>query len=362
MKDTIHLLNGQFPISTPEQQGISSGHIATFLQEIERSNYDLHSLQIVRNGKLCFSSAASPYTLSSWHRMFSAAKAVIAATVLFAMDEGKLSLGDRVTDYFRDLIPESLIPQYERMTVYDLLTMQTGQTDDPFVELFTNPDADLTRLFFTKPVPQTPGVRFSYNNTVPHVLYCLVERATGVDIATYLRMHLCAPLGAPIMAQYNADGMYNPCTTVMSSDALLKIAVWFLQEGAWEGKQLLNPELIRSAGSLQVSTEFPAKGYSNSKGYGFQLWRNAYGGYRMDGGFGQFGIILPEEDMAVAIMSNERKAELVLDLFYDQIYSHMRKEPLPYDPTASTCLENALKRFTPRPFGCFPRKRQMARN
>ena len=85
----------------PEAVGISSRHIAAYLQRLRECDYEIHSLQIIRKKKLIFAAAADPYTLESPHRLLSAAKAIIAAAVLFAIDEGRLSFDSRIIDFFR---------------------------------------------------------------------------------------------------------------------------------------------------------------------------------------------------------------------------------------------------------------------
>lgn len=317
-------------IDRPETVGISSAHIARFLKCLEDMDYELHSLQILRYGRLVFAIAAEPFTLDSPHRMLSAAKAVIAAAVFFAIDEGKLSLEDKVIDYFEDKLPARLDARYQRLTVYDLLTMQSGQeTDEAFGKLLMNQDTDLCREFFALPLDREPGTHFFYNNAIPHLLFYLAERATGHSIESYLEDRLCKPLGISIKAQYNGLGVYDPVTTVMSARDFLRLTQWFLQEGCWEGCQLLDPRLIREACSQQSCPEVSEQGYHHGKGYGMQLWRNAFGGSRMDGGGGQIGLILPEHQMAVTIMGNDYRSARAVALFYDEVLSKMKGHPLP---------------------------------
>ena len=103
--ETNILKDGTIKEGTPESVGIASGHIANYLMRLRDIDYDIHSLQIVKDGKLIFANASEPFMLESPHRLLSAAKAIIAAAVLFAVDEGFLSFDSKIIDYFRDKLP-----------------------------------------------------------------------------------------------------------------------------------------------------------------------------------------------------------------------------------------------------------------
>lgn len=335
----------------PEEAGISSEHIAAYVQRLREMNYDLHSLQIVKDGKLIFAEAAAPYTLESPHRLLSAAKAIIAAAVFFAVDEGKLSFDDKIITYFQDKLPENYDERMERITLYDLLTMQSGQnSDEAFMHFIEEPETDLCESFFAVPMDCEPGTQFFYNNSIPHLLFFLVERATGMGIEQWINEKLCDPLGIRVTAQYNKDGIYDPVTTVVSAEDFLKLALWFLHLGNWKGKQLLNAELIKMACTQQTWTGNKEAGYQNGKGYCMQLWRNAFGGCRMDGGGGQIALILPEYDMAAVIMGNDSRSDQAIHIFYEEILSKVHGRALPEDRMSKQRLLEAAKNMSRAPF------------
>lgn len=336
----------------PEEVGIASGHIISYLQRLREIDYDLHSFQIIKDGKLIFAEAAEPYTLESPHRLLSAAKAIIAAAVFFAIDEGKLSLDDKIIGYFKDKLPKKYDERMDKITLYDLLTMQSGQNSDKaFMYFIEHPETDLCESFFSTALDCEPGTEFFYNNSIPHLLFFLVERATGVDIEQWINKKLCSPLGIRIIAQYNKEHVYDPVTTVISSNDFLKLALWFLQLGKWEGKQLLNPELIKMACTQQTWTGNSEAGYQNVKGYGMQLWRNAFGGCRMDGGGGQIALILPEYNMVTVIMGNDSRGDQAICIFYEEILSKIHGKYLPVDAKVERQLFKAAQNMSRAPFG-----------
>lgn len=349
MKETMYLIDGAFPEGSPEEEGISSRDIAAYIDALRAMDYDLHSLQIVRHGKRVFAKATEPYTLQSPHRLLSAAKSIIAAAVLFVIDDGKLRFEDKVADFFSEYLPDNPCKEVLQLTVYDLLTMQTGQdTDDAFMHFLTHPDEDLCRAFFVTPFTGQPGTHFFYNNAVPHLLFTLVERATGRKYAEYLNEKLCSPLGIRITAQYNNVGIYDPVTTVVSAEDFMKLGVWFLQEGAWEGKQLLDPSLIRMAMAQQVCTNSED---IVSRGYGMQIWRNFFGGACMNGGGVQLAMIVPEQDMVFTITSNETRGHEAIMLAYEKVISRVRGRAMLADPEGERLLQQAAATMNRAPVG-----------
>ena len=334
--------------ASPEAVGIASESILSFLKALKDNDYCLHAFMLMRHGKLCFSAASAPYTLHTPHRVFSAGKSILALSALFAMQEGMLSLDEPIAPLFRDILGEDI--RFDKMTVRDVLTMRTGQTEDPFIAILKDLDADLTRLFFTAPLVEAPGSTFRYNNTVPHIVYSMVERAVGVPFENYQQSHLCGPLNAPVIAPTNKLGQYNPVVMAMSANTLMKYAQFFLQEGKWEGKQLLEAKYIREAAALQTYTGIA----DNAAEYGYQIWRNAFGGYRMDGGWGQYAIILPEHDLAAVILSDMPDSAFALKAFEQELLPQLSSAPLKENAQAANALNSMGNALTLAPKGGKP--------
>ena len=322
--------------NTPEEAGICRKSIANFLQALQTHHYRLHALVIARRDGICYADAAAPYTLDTPHRLCSAAKSILSLNLLAAMEEDKLHTDDLVTAFFPEISSEDM--HMACMRIEDLLTMQTGQMEDPFSALFQDFDADLVSLFLHTPTVEAPGMQFRYNNTVPHMICAVTERAIGEQIEAYQRRHFSEPMETFIWAPTNSKGQYNPVVTSMSARSFTKYALLYLREGDWFGHRLLHAETIRQATAEHVSTGQTG----NQAGYGWQIWRNAFGGYRMDGGWGQYAIILPELDAAVTILSDMTDSSYALKAFEDYLLPALKNrkpladpvgEPLPHIPS-----------------------------
>jgi hypothetical protein len=85
------------------------------------------------------------------------------------------------------------------------------------------------------------------------------------------------------------------------------------------------------------------------QGYGYQFWRSRHGAYRGDGAFGQFCVVLPEQDAVIAITSGVKNMQSVLDLVWDKLLPAMKPAPLPSDDPARATLERRLAGLSLRP-------------
>ena len=82
------------------------------------------------------------------------------------------------------------------------------------------------------------------------------------------------------------------------------------------------------------------------QGYGFQFWRCRHRAYRGDGAFGQFCVVLPEEDAVVAITSGVKSMQAVLNLVWDRLLPALSAEGLPEDAATREKLRATLGRLT----------------
>lgn len=79
-------------------------------------------------------------------------------------------------------------------------------------------------------------------------------------------------------------------------------------------------------------------------GYGFQFWRcTPRGVFRGDGAYGQFGIVMTEQDAVLVIQSASQKVQAVLTAVWEHLLPAMEPGPLPEDYQAYHVLANRLK-------------------
>lgn len=152
-----------FETVLPESCGVSSRSILKFIDQAQRACIEMHSLMILRHGRVCAQGWWKPYAPEIPHAMFSFSKTLTATGIGFAEQEGLLSLDEKLVDIFPDDIPEAPGENLKQADIYSLLTMSCGQAEElPWEE---GASKDWIRKFFQLPFRYKPGTMFQYNST-----------------------------------------------------------------------------------------------------------------------------------------------------------------------------------------------------
>lgn len=328
------------PRSAPEAQGISSAAIQAFIEAADKNVDSLHSFMLVSHGQIVAEGWWAPYSADSRHALYSLSKSFTSTAVGLAAAEGKLSVNDPVLKFFPDDAPANPSANLKAMRLTDLLRMSTGQQTEP-PRTAREP---WTRTFLAHPVPFKPGTHFVYNTSATYMLSAAVQKATGQTVLDYLKPRLFDPLGIidptwETSPQGISTGGYG--LSIRTED-IAKFGQLYLQKGKWQGKQLVPEAWIDAATARQTSNgSNPASDWD--QGYGYQFWRCRHGAYRGDGAFGQYCIVLPEQDAVIAITSGLRDMQAVLNLVWDKLLPAFQPAPLASDAAGQKKLQERLK-------------------
>src|SRR4029079_2957603 len=121
----------ELPRSSPEEQGISSAAISSFIETVDKEIESLNSFMLVRHGHIVAECWWAPYQPQSKHMLFSLSKSFTSTAVGLAIAEGKLKLDDPVLKYFPDDAPDEPSANLKAMRRGDLLRMSTGHQEEP---------------------------------------------------------------------------------------------------------------------------------------------------------------------------------------------------------------------------------------
>lgn len=337
---------GGLPRSAPEAQGVSSAAILAFVDTAEADIDALHSFMLLRHGHVLAEGWWTPYSAESPHSLFSLSKSFTSTAIGLAIAEGKLTLDDEVLKFFPDKVPPEPGGNLKAMRVSDLLRMSTGHQTEPQ----RPPGQNWTEAFLAHPVPFKPGTHFLYNTSATYMLSAILQEATDTTLLEYLRPRLFDPLGIAKPAweaspQGVTAGGYG--LSIRTED-IARFGQLYLQKGKWEGRQLVPEAWIAAATSRQTANgSNPSSDWD--QGYGYQFWRCRNGAYRGDGAFGQYCIVLPEQDAVVAITAGVRDMQAVLNLVWDKLLPAMKPSPLEADHAAAERLQRRLKSLSLRP-------------
>ncbi len=331
-------MTSSLPRSAPEQQGVDPRAVLAALEAIAAIP-ELHSLMVVRHGQVVAEGWARPFAPDRRQTVYSLSKTFTATAVGLAAAEGLLSLDDAVVGLLPDRAPTEPDERLARLTVRHLLTMSSGHDPEPTV---IDTPGDWVATFLATPLAHEPGERFVYNTPATHVLSAIVQRVSGQRLLDYLTPRLLEPLGiegawwevSPEGVDLGGTGL-----SITTEDAA-KLGLLYLQDGMWEGRRVLPEGWAAQAGAAQVSTAH-WEGVDWQQGYGFQMWRSQHG-FRADGAFGQFSLVLPDQDAVVAVTGGFRDTGAVLDAVWTHLLPGLHDEPLAADDEGRAALEARL--------------------
>ncbi|CAM4500673.1 CubicO group peptidase (beta-lactamase class C family) [Paenibacillus endophyticus] len=339
---TFHL-----PRSQPEEQGISSTAVIAFLNAIKERQLEVHSLMLLRHGRVTAEGWWAPYAPDIPHMLFSLSKSFTSTAIGFAAAEGKLSLDDEVISFFPEEAPEEAGTNLTSMRIRHLLMMGTGHALDTTDGMHQSADGNWVKAFLQVPVEHEPGTHFIYNSGATYMLAAILQKVTGQTLLDYLQPRLLEPLGiegatwetCPRGIQIGGWGLS------ITTEDIAKFGQLYLQRGVWNSQRLLSEAWIDEATSKQIANG--DGGASDwAQGYGYQFWRCRHGLYRGDGAFGQFCIVMPEHDAVLAMTSGTNDLQGVMDAVWDHLLPAMKQEPLPPDESAQAKLAAELKSLT----------------
>ncbi len=295
---------------------------------------ELHSLMILKDGKVAYERWATGHTPEELHILWSASKSFTALGVCFAADEGLLSVQDKVVDYFTDEeLPAERSEWLQEMTLWDLLVMSSGIGRDRINTAQCRGGCDgWAQKTLACEIMFEPGTRYDYNGMNTYLLSVVVSRVTGEKLVDYLDRKLFTPLGIEDFVWEESPEGYNSggWGLFLSTESLAKVGQFVLQKGVWNGRQLLGEEWIADATSAQImqsiglnrSEEELARLKAENdweQGYGYQIWRCRHGAVRFDGAYGQYCIILPEQNAVVVALSQSGHAPNILNSIWKNI-------------------------------------------
>ncbi len=334
------------PRSTPEAQGIPSSAILAFVDAADRNVDAMHSLMLLRHGHVVAAGWWSPYEAGTPHSLYSLSKSFTSTAVGLAVAEGKLSVDDEVLKFFPDDAPAEPSRNLKSMRVSDLLRMSTGHEAEPSFRTAQH----WAKAFLAQPVPHKPGTHFLYNTAATYMLSAIVQKATGMTVLDYLQPRLFEPLGIdnPTWGTSPQGVTLGGYGLSIRTEDIARFGQLYLQKGQWHGNQLVPEAWVDAATARQTANGSNPKS-DWDQGYGYQFWRCRHGAYRGDGAFGQFCIVMPDQDAVVAITSGLGDMQSVLNLVWEHLLPAMKPAPLAADDDARKKLELKLADLSLRP-------------
>lgn len=311
-------IHDRWVIGSPEQQGFDPAVLCAMGKGVldgKLANVD--SIVVARHGVLVYEhyfDYLDPVAFDAAHKHdgHSMTKGVVSLLVGIAMDRGLIKdLDTPISSYFPEYA-DLRAPEKNRITLRNLLTMSSGlhsSNSEPMMHR----DHDPYRHVLEMALASDPGTSFEYNSLGTELIGAILQKVSGKSVDILAQENIFAPLGIDDIDWYGHLGNGVP----MSSSGLrlsprdwAKIGQLVLNNGIWEGKQIVPASWIAQSTTEQVKAQKP---YS----YGFQWWlgRSLHDGHSVEwiaafGFNGQKTIIIPELDTVVVFNASLESAQM----------------------------------------------------
>lgn len=304
------------PRSAPSAQAVDARGVVDFIDAIDGvAGVEPHSLMLLRHGEVIAEGWWAPYSRDGVHQLYSLSKSFTSTAAGFAWADKLLDLDAPVVSYFPELDAEVTDPRSRSILVRHIASMSGGHTTEQWERALATDFEEPVRGFLLDPPDGTPGVTFAYSQSTTYVLGAIIQRVTGCSLMEYLRERLFEPLGMGegFWLQHPPGRDVGFAGLHATTDAVARLGQLYLRGGAWEGRQVVAPEWVAEATRTQVENGDGTDPESDwAQGYGFQFWMSRHG-YRGDGAYGQFCVVLPEQDVVLAMTSETGDMQAVLD-------------------------------------------------
>jgi CubicO group peptidase (beta-lactamase class C family) len=329
---------GTWPTSTPEEQGLDSGKLASMMAFLFDQGYRVDGILIVRHGHLVLEAYARPFGPDVPHLGYSIAKSLVSAAVGIAIHEGALTgLDQELGTIFRE---DELDPGMRTRTLRHLMTMTSGIGEPGPAPSGT----DWLQHALRTPAVREPGT-FAYSNTSNHIVLTALARATGKAGPDLLQEKLFGPLGmGPVEFGRNSAGVRDggDALAIRPRD-LARLGLLYLRKGEWNGRQVVPTAWVEASTSKQVDTSGNGLG---THGYGLFWWREETG-YSAMGYAGQYVFVVPEQDLVAVFTANmAQDFQVPREMMKAFVLPAIRSEgPLPPDPGALARLKTEIEQM-----------------
>ncbi|MDR1354670.1 MAG: beta-lactamase family protein [Propionibacteriaceae bacterium] len=287
-----------------------------------------HALLIARHAQLITRGSWEPYRPDQPGLVYSLSKSFAITGLGIAVQEGLVALDEPVLAAFPECDDASISEYTRRISVKHMAMMSSGHATGMWPLLRATAPDELFRAFFHTPPAKEPGTLFAYNQMATYSIAEIIHRRTGIRFLDWLRPRLLEPLGVDAADwQQLVPGMDLGFTGLfVSPDAIAALAQLYLNGGEYGGVRIVPEWWVHEATRYQISNAHWSPDTDWKSGYGYHFWMCQHG-FRGDGAFGQYCLVLPEQDMIVALTSETFAMQRVLDLVWQHLLPAVERTP-----------------------------------
>ncbi len=293
-----------------------------FVDELRKSNLNINSVIITKDEK----TQKHVFRVDKAQNIRSITKVATCFGVYKAIEGGYFSLDTKINNFFKDIkiTNANNIDKIQHVTISNLLSLTMGHEKGLMFskDMASKPkDTNWIEYILNEDIEHEPGTWFVYNNADSYLLSAIIQKTTGMKLSKWVQKTVFDEMGiVPDQWEATSQGIdLGGSGLCLSNDDLHKLAVLLLNEGMYEGKQIIDSRWVKEMRTPKfITADLPEyvkkKDRSlNKMAYGYHVWicgnqtkEYPKDAFFVDGADGQFLIIVPSQHLAVTILSEQK--------------------------------------------------------
>jgi CubicO group peptidase (beta-lactamase class C family) len=310
-------LDDGWQVSSLSDEGMDEQLIAKLTNQIMEGKYKgIHSIVLLKNGKLVHEAYFDGYSRDSLHKIFSITKSVTSALIGIAIDKGYISgVEAPLKTFFPRYMSSFDSGAKGSITIRDILTLTSGLEWDEKSYSCCDPrnsecqmlkSDDWLKYVLDRPMAANTGEEWVYNTGSVHLLAGVIKNASGIHIDAFAEKHFLEPLSITEY-EWAADPNGYPCAggigggLKLKTRDLAKIGYLFMNQGRWSGHQVVPEKWITESTGKYMA--LPA-----GREFGYLWWHGSFtlGGRKLEHIFaagygGQSCHLVPDFDLVIVL-------------------------------------------------------------
>ncbi len=304
-------LNDELQVANVAKSGLDTALLAEMMRKIVDETYpNVHSVLIIKDGKLVFEEYFYEFTGDSLQQLRSATKSFVSALTGIAIEKGMIkSRYEPILPYFAEYTFDNNSDLKKQITIENLLSQQSGLDCDISNDKsegnetkMSNSD-DWVKFTLDLPMIDIPGGKGMYCSGNPIILGRIIEKKTKQPLPEFAKKTLFEPLGiTKYKWHFKPDKSSSEtfCQLYLRPRDMAKFGLLYLNKGKWNGHPVVSEEWVQQS----LSKHSVIQGVD----YGYLWWLKyldadgvRYYGKAAQGNGGQKIYIWPEQNMVTVI-------------------------------------------------------------
>jgi CubicO group peptidase (beta-lactamase class C family) len=265
-------------VASLEDEGVEKEKITDLIRDIRKEKFrNIHSVLLVKNGKLILEEYFHGYNRETLHEIRSATKSIGSVLTGIAIDRGFIeSANETIYPYFKSYEPvKKWNARVRQVTLKSLLTMTSGYTCDDHgskkfeCERNMYKADDWVEYALNLPMASQPGEHWAYNSASLWLVGEIISKTSGLTIPEFADKFLFEPMGIQDFKWgFSPKGRaWLAGNAKMKPRDMARFGYMVLNKGRWKKTQIVSEKWITE------STSEYARAHGGAYGYGYLWWR-----------------------------------------------------------------------------------------